>query len=200
VKALGKGSVASIVQVGLTIFWILLWVGLAVVAAALIAYCAFLALTAAGMIEGPIPLPGDATVTIDGEEVDLSYGRLGGATWPVIIPALAIALVVLAGGLIIVDRLRRLFDSFTSAEPFRRENAQHLRVIWVTMLVIEVSRYVLMGIIGGIVAVVGQPDRARLNFDVGVNLTNWMAILILIVLAEVFREGARLKEEQELTI
>jgi hypothetical protein len=33
-----------------------------------------------------------------------------------------------------------------------------------------------------------------------VDLSTWGSILILIVLAEVFREGARLKEEQELTI
>ena len=33
-----------------------------------------------------------------------------------------------------------------------------------------------------------------------IDLSTWGSILILIVLAEVFREGARLKEEQELTI
>ena len=38
------------------------------------------------------------------------------------------------------------------------------------------------------------------NLTLKVDLSTWGSILILIVLAEVFREGARLKEEQELTI
>jgi hypothetical protein len=33
-----------------------------------------------------------------------------------------------------------------------------------------------------------------------VNLTTWFAVLVIIVLAEVFREGARLRGEAELTI
>jgi hypothetical protein len=33
-----------------------------------------------------------------------------------------------------------------------------------------------------------------------VDLSTWASILILVVLAEVFREGARMKAEQELTI
>ena len=34
----------------------------------------------------------------------------------------------------------------------------------------------------------------------GVNLTTWFAVLVIIVLAEVFREGARLRRDAELTI
>jgi len=34
----------------------------------------------------------------------------------------------------------------------------------------------------------------------GVSLTAWFAVLVVFVLAEVFREGARLRREAELTI
>jgi hypothetical protein len=34
----------------------------------------------------------------------------------------------------------------------------------------------------------------------GVSLTTWFAVLVIVVLAEVFREGARLRGEAELTI
>jgi hypothetical protein len=34
----------------------------------------------------------------------------------------------------------------------------------------------------------------------GFDLSTWTSILVLIVLAEVFREGARLREDQDLTI
>jgi hypothetical protein len=100
---------------------------------------------------------------------------------------------------IIVWRLRKLFDSFSSGEPFQKENATHLRVIWITMLVIEVARYVLMGLTGVLLAQYGGPD-VDANYTFAIDFSAWGSILILIVLAEVFREGARLKEEQELTI
>jgi hypothetical protein len=115
-------------------------------------------------------------------------------------PALTAAAVAVSGGLIIVDRLKRLFASFRSAEPFRKENATHLRVIWVTMLVIEVSRYVLLGVTGLLIAAFGEPRGTDWTFSFSANLMTWAAILVLIVLAEVFREGSRLREEQDLTI
>jgi hypothetical protein len=34
----------------------------------------------------------------------------------------------------------------------------------------------------------------------GVSLTPWFSVLVVLVLAEVFREGARLRREAELTI
>jgi hypothetical protein len=40
----------------------------------------------------------------------------------------------------------------------------------------------------------------RFHVSGGVNLTTWFAVLVVIVLAEVFREGARLRSEAELTI
>jgi hypothetical protein len=109
-----------------------------------------------------------------------------------------IGAVAIAGSLIIVWRLRKLFDSFTSGEPFRRENALHLRVIWMTMLAIEIARYALLALTSALLTTFGPGVDA--DYTLSIDLSVWGSILILIVLAEVFREGARLKEEQELTI
>ena len=70
------------------------------------------------------------------------------------------------------------------------------------MLIVEVSRYVLMALTSFLLLRFGETTNEvsislTLNSD---RLAAWGSILILIVLAEVFREGARLKEEQELTI
>jgi len=43
------------------------------------------------------------------------------------------------------------------------------------------------------------PDRIK-SIDGSLNLTTWFAVLVILVLAEVFREGARLRNEAELTI
>jgi hypothetical protein len=200
-KALGKGSIASIVRVGLQIAWIVLWVCAGALALAAVGYGVVLALVANGAID-PALLEGGAG-NVDGGGASgnfhITYDQPGGGTWPVVVPGLLIGAVAIAGSLVIVWRLRKLFDSFSSGEPFRRENATHLRVIWITMLVIELSRYLLMALTGALVASFGGPN-VEAEFTVSVDFSTWMSILILIVLAEVFREGARLKEEQELTI
>ena len=47
----------------------------------------------------------------------------------------------------------------------------------------------------------GRYPRRRCNeADGGISITAWFAVLVIFVLAEVFREGARLRNEAELTI
>ena len=172
-KALGRDSVASLIKIGLLIAWVVLWI----VAGCMLAVALYWALVQIGLAPA---------------------GDLGDVAWTVVLPAFAVGVVAIGGALIIVWRLRRLFDSFSSGEPFRRENAHHLRVIWMTMLGIELSRFALMAGTRALFAVYGDPGVE--DFSIRIDAATWGSILILIVLAEVFREGARLKEEQELTI
>ena len=168
-----------------------------------IGYAALLWCISTGLVDGSILTGASDQIRVGGERGGLTvdFDEPGGATWPVVVPLLA-------------DRRRgssrrprdrrapaRLFDSFTSGEPFRRENATHLRVIWITMLAIEVSRYLLLGVTSVLIAAFGTPDgtdRAVRSQHRPHQLDGRSSYLI--VLAEVFREGARLKEEQELTI
>jgi hypothetical protein len=203
-KALGKGSIASIVQIGLSIAWIALWVVFLAWAAIAISYLVFILLTTVGIVD-PANIPAiDSSEQLHIQIEGIDRGALSDLRWTdwhIFAPAILVGGVTVGGSLIIVARLRRLFDSFTTGEPFRRENAAHLRVIWITMVAIEVCRYALLALLGLLLGVFGAPDSASASFRIdGDNFSNWMSILILIVLAEVFREGARLKEEQELTI
>jgi hypothetical protein len=195
-KALGKGSIASLIRIGLSVMWIGLWFLALCLAVLALAYGAFLIGLSTGAI-GPEAFD-NGHIRIDGEEVD--YTDIAGVTWPVLVPAFLIGAVAIGGALMIVWRLRRLFDSFSSGEPFRKENAHHLRAIWIIMLGVEIARYALMALTGVLLATHGGPLADNAEFEVRLDLSTWGAILILIVLAEVFREGARLKEEQELTI
>jgi hypothetical protein len=206
-KALGKGSIASIVRGGLQVAWVILWILTACLVLAAIGYGVILVMVSNGLIDPSVLESGGRHVHVDGTggggggggDFNISYDQPGGGTWPVVVPALLIGGVAIGGALVIVWRLRKLFDSFSSGEPFRRENATHLRVIWITMLAIEISRYVLMALTGALLSAFGGPN-VHANYTLSIDLSAWGSILILIVLAEVFREGARLKEEQELTI
>lgn len=187
-KALGKGSVASIIRIGLLITWIGLWFAAVALLVAAVAYAVMLALISSGIANS-------ATLRLDE-----SFGNPSDIAWPVVLSAFLAGSVAIGGALVIVWRLRRLFASFTSGEPFRRENATHLRVIWITMLVIEISRYLVLALASVLLATYSPGEGVRAEIEATFDVTTWASILILIVLAEVFREGARLKEEQELTI
>lgn len=196
-KALGKGSIASLVRTGLSIVWVVLWICAILLGIAALGYGAFLVLTATGAV-GPDVLSGDSHLRVNGE--DVQFGDIAGMSWPILVPAFLIGAVAVGGSLMIVWRLQKLFDSFSSGEPFRRENAHHLRAIWITMLSIEIARYALLALTGALLAATNTSLGEDGELGVRIDFSTWMSILILIVLAEVFREGARLKEEQELTI
>lgn len=193
-RALGKGSIASLVRVGLMIAWAALWVG----AAAWVLMAGAYALHLGGL------LPFNDLFGA-GSEIRLGAGEgwlvlpAGAPTWPLFVSVLLVTGVVVGGGFIIVWRLRRLFDNFTSGASFAKENATHLRVIWMTMLGVEIARYLLLVVITILLAAFYR-DIGHTRVQLDIDLSTWASILILIVLAEVFREGARLKEEQELTI
>lgn len=196
-KALGRGSIASYLEIALNVIGVVLWVALGGVILGALAYAVALTLTGLGVLPETI-FEGRGHIRQGGGEVSFDVGS--GLAWQLVVPALAAAAVATSGGIVIVRRLKKLFESFRSAEPFRKENAAHLRIIWITMLGIELSRYALMAVTGILVATFGKPAGTDWEFNVNINLMTWAAILVLIVLAEVFREGARLREEQELTI
>jgi Protein of unknown function (DUF2975) len=197
-KALGRGSIASYLEIALNVIGVLLWVALGGVVLGAIIYVAALALASMGVLPDAIFEGGQGRIRQNG--TDVNFNLDSGLAWQLVVPALLAAGVAVSGGIVIVRRLKKLFESFRSAEPFRKENATHLRVIWITMLGIELSRYALMALTGALIAAFGEPAGTDWKFSVHINLMTWAAILVLIVLAEVFREGARLREEQELTI
>lgn len=192
-KALGKGSIAEIIRVALLIAWVVLWVAAVVVAAVTIAF----ALHSAAIIDmGEFFAPDNGMrLSFGDDEISLPPGA---PTWPLFISAILIGGVIVGGGLMIVWRLRQLVESFCSGQPFAKPNATHLRAIWMTMVGIEVARYALLLLTVAALSGFGATQDADLKIKI--DLSTWGSILILIVLAEVFREGARLKEEQELTI
>jgi len=99
----------------------------------------------------------------------------------------------LIGVLVIVQRLRRIFGAMTAGDPFHPDNVRRLRVVAGVLALLEVDRY----IVAGIDRFVGHEHPYA---AVNVNLTAWFAVLVVVVLAEVFREGARLRRDAELTI
>ena len=174
-RALGPGSVSSFLKIILDVVYFALWVGLALMA--LITLVAMLFSFNPGLF---------SSVALDGDLGDIA-GR-----GPLMTGMLLAYALSLGGVLVIVHSLRRIFATLTAGDPFHPDNVNRLRLIGLMLAGLEIGRYAVWVLS----RLLPQVDRVEPNF----NLTAWFSVLVVFVLAEVFREGARLRREAELTI
>jgi len=122
-------------------------------------------------------------------------------TWTIAVPYLIYAVVASRGALLIVRRLQRVFASFVANEPFARDNAAHLRAIWVTLIVIEVARITAWVLVRALTSAFAPAAMAIPHgLDNPIDLVRLFVIFVVLILAEVFRQGTQLREETELTV
>src|SRR5205814_5650834 len=126
------------------------------------------ALNAGGIVDFGRMFGPDSRIRIDDSVV---VSPATGPSWPVVVPVFLIGAVVITGGMIIVWRLRKLFDSFCSGQPFAKENATHLRAIWMTMIGIEFARYLLLALTGFLLLHFGGPLAQATQIKLNVNLS-----------------------------
>jgi hypothetical protein len=146
-----------------------------------------------------------ATHTMSATVLGPRVGNTPLATWTVAIPYIVYAVVAARGALLIVRRLQAVFSSFVANQPFARDNAAHLRAIWVTLVVIEstrISAFILMHGLAAAFATAAKVTFPRGLVDLSdlIDPARWFLIFVVLVLAEVFRQGTRLSEETELTV
>lgn len=179
-KAIGQGSLATGLSVLLDVLRIALWVVLAV-AAVLAAMGVFV--YAAG--------PADSFLGVSIERND---------PWYITTMGFALTIGALIAALLVVSRLRRIFATLSAGDPFVPENADHLRVIAIVIAAFEVARLAAGAIAAGLSRAAGPQEPAGAPIQMELNVLVWFAVLSLVVLSEVFREGARLRADQQLTI
>lgn len=110
--------------------------------------------------------------------------------------SLASVIVIAAVFLIIVAQLRQICKTLMTGDPFVPANARRLRIIWIAVAGGEVLRLISTIIISK----VSQNSDEGLEVATDLRIYVWFMVLALIILAEVFREGARLRLEQKLTV
>jgi hypothetical protein len=173
-RALGPGSVSSFLKIILDVVYAALWIAVSAI---------LLVLAAAVLFTfNPDLLP--RSFKIDG--VSLA-GR--GPMFSAILLAFGLSV---GGVLVIVDALRRIFMTLTAGDPFHPDNVRRLRLIGLMLGVLELGRY----LVWWLSPLMPWVKRDQTNFA----LTPWFSVFVVFVLAEVFREGARLRREAELTI
>ncbi len=110
----------------------------------------------------------------------------------------AIMVIGIAGtpiGYVVFSQLLRIVESVRTGKAFTMDNAGRLRTIAWAMVGLEVM-HVCVVAIASAVSTKAVPLHINSNF----HITGWLAILMLFVLAQVFLEGTRMREDLEGTV
>ena len=177
VRTLGPGSISSLLKIALDAAFVLL---------ALITGL-MLFLLVVGLF---IPID-NLNITVS----DSESARQLPLTRALLVFGLGAISAYFGGFLLILRNLRKVFRTLTMGDPFRPENVSRLRQIGLILAVVTGGVWVAQGLVAARLAPgVMEPQ------GVSDLLTPVFSILVVFVLAEVFREGARLRRESELTI
>ena len=95
----------------------------------------------------------------------------------------------------LLTRLLLIVETVSTGDPFVVANAARLQAIAWALLVLELLHFAVGAVAAGV-----SSAAVPLNFSWGFSLTRWLAVLLLFVLARVFEEGARMREELEGTV
>lgn len=177
-RALGPGSVSSLLKIALDVVYWVLWVATVIV----IAVGLVILVVAVGGFG-----PGDLVLETDEAEAVPIFGYI-------VVLGFASIAAWLGGFVFILNRVRKLFRSLVQGDPFRPENTGLLRQMAWALGGVTAVNYV-----GRQIAHSALPDSIP-SPGIGDLMTPIFSVLVVFVLSEVFREGARLRREQELTI
>jgi len=136
--------------------------------------------------------------SLNGGEVN---GFFGGAVSGDLSPSTFLAslagLVVLVPGIgYICMQLNRILATLAAGDPFVPENAPRLTRIAATIAIMELARYVLILLLSRFADFGEDVEGVRLS----VSLVAWVSAAAMLVFAQVFREGSRLREEEKMTV
>ena len=95
----------------------------------------------------------------------------------------------------ILKRLLAIVETVRAGDPFVDANASRLHTIAWMLLTLQVISLVI-GWIAKAVALPGRP----LDIDAGFSVNGWLAVLLTFLLARVFGEGTRMRDDLEGTV
>ena len=95
----------------------------------------------------------------------------------------------------VLTRLQLIVATVSTGNPFVIVNAARLQSIAWDLLALELTHYAVGAVAAGISSA-GLP----LHISWGFSLTRWLAVLLLFVLARVFEQGTRMREDLEGTV
>jgi hypothetical protein len=96
---------------------------------------------------------------------------------------------------LVLARLLAIVETVKIGNPFVMANAVRLKTIAWAILGLELLHFTVGAIAEGV-----STPAVPLNISSGFSLTRWLTVLLLFVLARVFEQGARMREDLEGTV
>jgi hypothetical protein len=96
---------------------------------------------------------------------------------------------------IVLKRLLAIVESVRAGDPFVAANASRLQTIAWALLALQLLSIVI-GAIGKAISSAAHP----VDIDAGFSINGWLAVLLTFLLARVFAEGARMRDDLEGTV
>jgi len=219
-KVMGKGSLASFLMVLLNVGWY----GLACIMAAILVMGVFgldiavqMGPEGAPSLAGPgvkMAIPVSFTVEADTHRVTAPSLGIGEAQiqdargtlrfrprkGAFRVANLAVVIALLALAMWVLGQLRAVFRTLRDGQPFVPANTTRIRRIAWAVIIGEILRSAVVLFENYYVMTHFQADGLRFSAHSEFNVFAIINGLIILVIAEVFRAGSRLDEEQSLTV
>lgn len=178
-RATGRGSISSVLKLAVDVVWVL--------ACALLGFIWIIAgFSLYNLVTGDQLLPVFERVVVSTPR-DLVVWSLNGSILCVCI-------------MIVCAYLRGVFETLVARDPFVPENAKRFTAIGIVLAIMEAASMLVTAAASLLLTVFGLAGDNP-AFTLGrINWAVWVAVLTLLVLAQVFREGAAMREEQKMTI
>src|SRR5437588_7131642 len=96
---------------------------------------------------------------------------------------------------VVLKRLLAMVETVRAGDPFVAANASRLQAIAWVLLALQL----LSLVVGAIARAVSTPAHP-LHLNAGFSINGWLAVLLTFLLARVFAEGARMREDLEGTV
>jgi hypothetical protein len=113
---------------------------------------------------------------------------------------LIVLIVMFAISLWVIGQLRAVFRTLRDGHPFVRANARRIRAIGYAVIIGEIARSAMVFYENYYAKTHFAADGLRFEARPDLNMLAIVSGLIILVIAEVFRTGTRLDEEQTLTV
>lgn len=124
------------------------------------------------------------------------------ATFPVfaLIGVMLIGLAIVGLLFVFFGRLRRIIASVGEGDPFEPANADRLSLMAWLMLAVQILLLPAIALGEWLAGYADELEDANITVDGGMDLTGMLLVVILFILARVFRHGAAMREDLEGTV
>lgn len=114
---------------------------------------------------------------------------------------LLLALLVVAILFVFFGRLRAIIDTVGDGDPFIPDNARRLNLMAWLLLATQILTLPIAALAVAVVEAVGKLEEVKIAIaDDGFSVNGILMVLLLFILARVFRQGAALREDLEGTV